>query len=579
MKKLLLLLCISLAFTACKKIKYDVIIRNGTIYDGTGKAPIKADLGIIGDTVAFIGDLKEAEFSEEIDATGLAVAPGFINMLSWATESLLLDGNSQADIRQGVTLEVFGEGNSMGPLSDHMKANLLERLKRDPESAYTLDWTTLGEYLESLERRGVAPNVASFIGATTPRIHEIGFDNRPPTAEELERMKALVRVAMEEGAMGVGSSLIYAPANYATTEELIELCKVAAQYKGMYITHMRSEGNAIFDAVDETIRIAKEAGLPAEIYHLKMGGRKNWGKLDTVLFKIDSANAAGLKITTDMYTYTAGATGLDASMPPWLQEGGLKEWIRKMKDPKIRKQALEEMRKPSDKWENLLLLAGSPDNVLLLDFENDSLKKFIGKTLGEAAKIYGKSPEETAMDLVSADSTRVGTAYFMMSEENVKRQITLPYMSFGSDAGSPATEGVFLKSSTHPRAYGNFARLLGKYVRDEKVIPLEEAIRKLTSLPASNLKIKKRGSLLPGYFADVVIFDPAKIKDNATFEKPHQYSTGMVHVFVNGTQVLKDGEHTNEKPGRVVRGPGWKPKVVEQPVAEPKAADSANAQH
>jgi N-acyl-D-amino-acid deacylase len=579
MKKLLLLLCISLAFTACKKTKYDVIIRNGTIYDGSGNAPVQADLGIIGDTIAFVGDLKEAESDEEIDATGLAVAPGFINMLSWATESLLLDGNSQADIRQGVTLEVFGEGNSMGPLNDHMKANLLERLKRDPEGAYTLDWTTLGEYLESLERRGVAPNVASFIGATTPRVHEIGYDNRPPTAEELARMKELVKVAMEEGAMGVGSSLIYAPANYASTEELIELCKVAGKYNGMYITHMRSEGNAILNAVDETIRIAKEAGLSAEIYHLKMGGKNNWTKLDTVLAKIDSANAAGIKITTDMYTYTAGATGLDASMPPWLQEGGLKEWIRRMKDPKIRKQALDEMRKPSNKWENLLLLAGSPDNVLLLDFENDSLKKFIGKTLGEVSKIYGKSPEETAMDLVAADSTRVGTAYFMMSEENVKRQIALPYMSFGSDAGSPATQGVFLKSSTHPRAYGTFARLLGKYVRDEKVIPLEQAIRKLTSLPASNLKIKKRGSLLPGYFADVVIFDPAKIKDNATFEKPHQYSTGMVHVFVNGIQVLKDGEHTNEKPGRVVRGPGWKPKVVEQPIVEPKAIDSASAQH
>ena len=573
MKNFLLLILLFLAFTGCKKVKYDVIIRNGTIYDGLGKDPIQADLGIINDTIAFIGDLKKAEANTEIDAAGLAVAPGFINMLSWATESLLIDGNSQADIRQGVTLEVFGEGNSMGPLNDHMKANLLERLKRDPEGAYTLDWTSLGEYLESLERRGVAPNVASFIGATSVRVHEIGYNNRPPTAEELERMKTLVRVAMEEGAMGVGSSLIYAPANYASTEELIEICKVAGEYNGMYITHMRSEGNAIYKAVDETIRIAKEGNLPAEIYHLKMAGKENWNKLDHVLAKIDSANKTGLRITTDMYTYTAGATGLDASMPPWLQEGGLKEWIRKMKDPKIRKQALDEMRKPSDTWENLLLMAGSPENVLLLDFKNDSLKKFTGKTLAEVSELYGKTPEETAMDLVSADSSRVGTAYFMMSEDNVKRQIALPNMSFGSDAGSPATEGVFIKSSNHPRAYGNFARLLGKYVRDEKVIPLQEAIRKLTSLPASNLKIQKRGSLLPGNFADVVVFDASKIKDNATFENPHQYSTGMVHVFVNGVQVLENGEHTNKRPGRVVRGPGWKPKEAVKPEEAAVASD------
>lgn len=365
---------------------------------------------------------------------------------------------------------------------------------------------------------------------------------------------------MEEGALGVGSSLIYAPANYSSTEELIELCKVAGEYNGMYITHMRSEGNGIFGAVDETIRIAREGKLPAEIYHLKMAGNDNWWKLDSVLAKIDQANKEGLKITADMYTYPAGATGLDASMPPWVQEGGIKVWIKRLQDPKIRKQALDEMRKPSDKWENLLLMAGSPDRVLLLGFANDSLKQFTGKTLAEVAKMYGKSPEETAMDLVIADSTRVGTAYFMMSEENIKRQLALPYLSFGSDAESPATEGVFLKSSTHPRAYGNFARVLGKYVRDEKVLTLEEAIRKLTSLPASNLKIKKRGLLKPGYFADLAIFDPAKIQDHATFEKPHQYSTGMVHVFVNGTQVLANGEHTGATPGRVVRGPGWKGK-------------------
>ena len=558
MNRLFLAFLMLIVLSACQKQKYDVIIRGGTVYDGSGKPGVITDVGINADTVAFMGDLSKAVGEKEIDAKGLAVSPGFINMLSWAVESLIIDGKSQADIRQGVTLEVFGEGSSMGPMSDQMKADAKADMKRNPDWQYDLDWTTLGEYLESMERRGIAPNIASFVGATTARVHVLGYENRLPNAEEMERMKALVRAAMEEGALGVGSSLIYAPANYSSTEELIELCKVAGEYGGMYITHMRSEGNGIFGAVDETIRIAREAKLPAEIYHLKMAGNDNWWKLDSVLSKIDAANKEGLKITADMYTYPAGATGLDASMPPWVQEGGIKVWIERLQDPKIRKKALEEMRKPSDKWENLLLMAGSPDRVLLLGFANDSLKQFTGKTLAEVAKIYGKSPEETAMDLVIADSTRVGTAYFMMSEENIKRQLVLPYLSFGSDAESPATEGVFLKSSTHPRAYGNFARVLGKYVRDEKVITMEEAIRKLTSLPASNLKIQKRGSLQVGYYADLAIFDPAKIQDHATFENPHQYSTGMVHVFVNGTQVLAEGEHTGATPGRVVRGPGWK---------------------
>jgi N-acyl-D-amino-acid deacylase len=560
MKKLLYLVLFLFILSACEKQKYQVIIRGGTVYDGSGAAGVITDVGINADTVAFIGDLSKAIGEKEIDATGLAVSPGFINMLSWAVESLIIDGKSQADIRQGVTLEVFGEGSSMGPMNDQMKADAMADMNRNPDWKYEIDWTTLGEYLESMERRGIAPNIASFIGATTARVHELGYENRLPNAEEMERMKALVKQAMEEGALGVGSSLIYAPANYSSTEELIELCKIAGEYNGMYITHMRSEGNGIFGAVDETIRIAREGKLPAEIYHLKMAGNDNWWKLDSVLAKIDKANKDGLKITADMYTYPAGATGLDASMPPWVQEGGIKVWIKRLQDPKIRKKALEEMRKPSDKWENLLLMAGSPDRVLLLGFANDSLKRFTGKTLAEVAKIYGKSPEETAMDLVIADSTRVGTAYFMMSEENIKRQLVLPYLSFGSDAESPTTEGIFLKSSTHPRAYGNFARVLGKYVRDEKVLTMEEAIRKLTSLPASNLKIKKRGLLKPGYFADLAIFDPTKIQDHATFEKPHQYSTGMVHVFVNGTQVLANGEHTGATPGRVVRGPGWKGK-------------------
>ena len=558
MKNFTLLLLLLVSLLSCKKDQYDVIIRQGAVYDGSGSQGIVTDVGIKADTVAFIGDLSNAIGKKEIDAAGMAVAPGFINMLSWAVETLILDGNSQSDIRQGVTLEVFGEGGSMGPINDDMREGMLDDMRRNPDYTYDIDWTTLDEYLESLVKRGIAPNVASFIGATTVRIHELKYDNRLPNDEELARMQDLVRKAMEDGALGVGSSLIYAPANYSSTEELIALCKVAAEYGGMYITHMRSEGNGIFGAVDETIRIAREAGIPAEIYHLKMAGSENWNKLDSVLAMIDAANKAGLKITADMYTYRAGATGLDASMPPWLQEGGLQQWIKRMKNPQIRKKALEEMRKPSDKWENLLLMAGGADNVLLLGFANDSLRQFTGMTLAQVAKIYGKSPEETAMDLVMTDSTRVGTAYFMMSEENIKRQIALPYLSFGSDAGSPAAEGVFLKSNDHPRAYGNFARLLGKYVRDEKVIPMEEAIRKLTSLPASNLKIKKRGSLQTGYFADVVVFDPQKIQDHATFEQPHQYSTGMMHVFVNGEQVLEDGEHTGARPGRVVRGPGWK---------------------
>jgi N-acyl-D-amino-acid deacylase len=558
MKKVLTLITLLIVFSSCQKQKFDIIIRGGTIYDGSGKPSVVTDLAINADTVAFIGDLSNATaINKEIDAEGLAVAPGFINMMSHAEVTLLMDGKSQSDIRQGITLEVLGE-SSMGPLNERMKNDWRDQMKRNPDWQFDIDWTTLGEYLESLERRGVSPNVASFVGANTVRIHELGYENRPPNSEELERMKALIKKAMEEGAMGTTTALIYAPDNYATTEELIELSKVAASYGGMYISHMRSEGNNILNAVDETIRIAREANLPAEIYHLKLGGKQNWSKLDSVIGKIEGANQSGLRISADMYTYTAGATGLDATMPPWVQEGGIKEWIRRLKDPAIRKRVLEEMRTPTDQWENLLLNAGDPERVLLLGFTNDSLKRYTGKTLGAVAKIYGKSPEETAMDLVITDSTRVETAYFLMNEENIKRQIALPYVSFGSDAGSPSAEGMFLKYKDHPRAYGNFSRLLGKYVREEKVIPLEEAIRKLSSLPAGNLKIKKRGTLSTGYYADIAIFDPAKIQDHATFENPHQYSTGMVHVFVNGTHVLDNGEHTGAKPGRIVRGPGWK---------------------
>jgi N-acyl-D-amino-acid deacylase len=532
---------------------YDIIIRHGTIYDGSGKPPFKGDVAIRGDKIAAIGNLKGARGKTEIEAKGLAVAPGFINMLSWAVESLIEDPRSQADIRQGVTLEIFGEGESMGPFTPAMKK---EAEEQQGDFKYKIEWNTLKEYLDWIARRGVAPNLASFIGATTVRVHEIGYADRPPTKEELERMKALVRQAMREGALGVGSSLIYPPAFYAKTDELIELCKVASEYDGMYISHMRSEGNRFLEAIDELITIAREAKLPAEIYHLKAAGKPNWGKLEAAIAKVEAARKQGLKITADMYTYTAGATGLSATMPPWVEEGGHKEFVKRLKDPAIRARLVKEMSTPTDQWENMYLNTG-PDGILLVGFKNDALKPLTGKTLAEVARMRGKSPQETAMDLIIEDDSRVGTIYFMMDERNVRQQIKLPWLSFGSDAESPASEGNFLKSNPHPRAYGNVARLLGKYVRDEKLIPLQEAIRKLTSLPAANLKIKDRGALKPGYFADLAIFDPAKIQDHATFEKPHQFATGMVHVFVNGVRVLKDGEHTGATPGRVVLGPGY----------------------
>ncbi|MEE8477707.1 MAG: D-aminoacylase [Gemmatimonadales bacterium] len=533
---------------------YDVILRQGTVYDGTGTAPIVADVAIMGDTIAAIGDLSRVSGRVEVDVRGLAVAPGFINMLSWATESLIEDGRSQSDIRQGVTLEVFGEGWSMGPWTDAMKA---EDLEQQGDITYDITWTTLGEYLEMLERRGVSPNVASFVGATTVRIHELGYQNRAPTAEELSRMQGLVRTAMEEGALGVGSSLIYAPGFYADTEELIALAAVAGEYGGMYISHMRSEGNDLLGALEELITIAGEADIRAEVYHLKAAGRGNWNKIDAVIARIDSARGNGLAITADMYTYTAGATGLDAAMPPWVQEGGLDEWVARLAEPATRERVVRDMTTPSDAWENLYLSAGTPDNVILVGFKEDSLKYLTGKTLAEVADLRGTSPEETAMDLVIADHSRVGSVYFLMSEENVKRQIQIPWVSFGSDAGSMTPEGVFLESNPHPRAYGNFARLLGKYARDEGVIRLEEAVRRLTTLPAENLRIERRGGLAPGMYADIVVFDPEGIRDHATFAEPHQLAEGMVHVWVNGTAVLRDGEHTGATPGRVVRGPGW----------------------
>ena len=557
MKKPLYLLLFASLGISCQQKDYDTIIRNGLIYDGSGAAPFPADLAIQADSIAFIGDLNDKTAKNEVDAGGKAVSPGFINMLSWATESIITDPRSMSDIRQGVTFEIFGEGVSMGPLSDKMKAEWEKNA--DEETDVKPEWTSLGEYLEYLEKKGVTPNVASFLGATTLRVHTVDYENRPPTPEEMDSIRLLVRQGMEEGALGIGSSLIYAPAFYASTEELIEMCKAAAPYGGRYITHMRSEGNQLLEAVDETIRIAREAGIPAEIYHLKVAGTDNWWKIDTLLSMIENARAEGIRLTTNMYTYTAGATGLDASMPPWVQEGGPEKWRERLQDPAIREKVKKEMQTATNEWENLLLSAGSPENVVLLGFKNDSLKPlYTGKTLAYAAQKHGKTPEETAMDLVVADETRVSTAYFMMSEENVKRQIQLPYMSFGSDAGSMMPEGKVLESSTHPRAYGNFARLLGKYVRDEQVISLEEAIRKLTSLPAGNMGIEKRGRLEAGYYADVVIFDPATIQDHATFENPHQLSTGVSDVWVNGVQVLSNSEHTGEFPGRVVRGPGYR---------------------
>ncbi len=544
-----------LLFACAEQQSFDLVITGGTVYDGTGQPGIIADIGINADTIAFIGDLSSATAKETIDASGLAVAPGFINMLSWSVSSLIEDGRSMGDIKQGVTLEVFGEGWSMGPLSEKMRK---EEMRNQGEIKYDITWTTLGEYLEYLEEKGVSPNVASFVGATTLRIHQIGKDDRPPTAAELDSMRILVREAMEEGALGIGSSLIYAPAFYASTEELIALCEVAAEYNGTYISHMRSEGNRLLESVDELLRISNESGIDAEIYHLKAAGSDNWNKMDQVIAKVDSARAAGLNITADMYTYTAGATGLDASMPPWVQAGGYESWANRLRDPAIRTRLKDEIATPSDDWENLYLGAGSTDNIILVGFKNDSLRFLTGKTLTEAAEMLGKDPIETMMDLVIADGSRVGTVYFMMTEENIKKKIQIPWMRFGSDAGSLATEGVFIKTSTHPRAYGNFARLLGKYVRDEKVIPMEEAIHKLTLAPATTLKIKKRGKLAQGYFADLAIFDPSKVQDKATFAEPHQYSEGMVHVFVNGEQVLDDGEHTGAFPGRAVRGPGWK---------------------
>jgi N-acyl-D-amino-acid deacylase len=554
-KNFILLLLVPLFYHCSTEAEVDVLIQNGTLYDGTGAPPYQGTVALKDDKIFYIGPPKFFTAKKIINATDKAVSPGFINMLSWGVETLIEEGKSQSDIRQGVTLEVFGEGMSWGPLNEELKAYMK---KNQGDIKYDINWTTLGEYLQFLEDKGVSTNIASFIGATTLRINAVGYDDSKPNESELALMKNLVHQGMKEGAMGIGSSLIYAPAFYSSTEELIALCKVAAEYDGLYISHMRSEGNKLLESVDELLTIADQSGIRAEIYHLKQSGKKNWYKLDQVIQKIDSARAKGLEITTDMYTYIAGATGLDASMPPWVQEGGLDQWIARLKDPAIRKKVIKEMKADTDQWENLMRAAESSDKLILVGFKNDSLKYLTGKTLTEVAKMRGKSPEETAIDLVIQDGSRVGTVYFLMTEENIKKQIKLPYMSFGSDAGTMSPEGVFSKSSTHPRAFGNFVRLLGKYVREENVISLEEAIYKLTGLPASNLKIQKRGQLKNGYFADVVVFDPKEISDHATFENPMQYATGVEHVWVNGTHVLENGNHTGAYGGRFVKGPGYK---------------------
>jgi N-acyl-D-amino-acid deacylase len=531
---------------------FDVLVRGGVVYDGTGAAGRRADVGIRGDRIAAVGDLARAEARQVVDARGLAVAPGFINMLSWSTESLLVDGRSQGEIRQGVTTQVFGEGWSMGPLTDEMK----RRMKEDQgDLRFEIAWTTLAEYLAHLEKKGVSPNVASFIGAATLREHVIGLEDRPASPAQMEAMRELVRREMEAGALGIGSSLIYAPAVYASTEELIELCKVAALYQGKYISHLRSEGDRLLEAVDELIRISREARLPAEIYHLKAAGEANWPKMDEAIAKIEAARREGLPITADMYTYTAGATGFDACLPPWTRAGSREDLFKRLGERETRTRILAEM-KERGSWENLCRAAGSPERILLVEFKTDALKPLIGKTLAEVARGRGRDPWETVLDLVLEDRTRVGVVFFLMSEENVRKQLRLPWVSFGSDAASMAPEEPFTRSSAHPRAYGNFARLLGRYVRDEKLIPLEEAVRRLTSLPAGNLGLEGRGLLQEGMFADVVVFDPATVADRATYDRPHQYAVGVRHALVNGVVVLKDGEHTGALPGRALKGPG-----------------------
>lgn len=543
------------ATTSAPPPRYDLVLRGGLVHDGRGGEPRALDVAIRGDRIAaLLPHRSEVAAAQVIDASGLAVSPGFINVLSWSTESLLADGRAMSDIKQGVTLEIFGEGWSMGPLNARMKA---DQIAQQGDIRYPIEWSTLGEYLEHLERRGVAPNVASFVGATTVRIHELGEADRAPTSDELARMQDLVREAMREGALGVGSSLIYAPAFYARTEELIALARAAGEFGGGYVSHLRSESAGLLDALDELIRIGREAGVHAEVYHLKAAGERHWPRMADAIARIQAARDAGQSVSANMYTYVAGATGLDAAMPPWVQEGGLDAWIARLRDPATRARVIDAMRGPPGDWENLYALAGSPQRVRFIGFRNQALKPLTGRTLAEVAAERGTSPEDTIVDLVIADHSRVDTAYFLMSEDNVRLGLAQPWVSLGSDAEASAPEGAFLDASTHPRAYGNVARLLGKYVREERVLDLPDAIRRLTGLPAANWKLAGRGCIDPDCHADVVVFDPERIADHATFAAPMRYATGVRDVLVNGMIVLRDGEHTGALPGRVVRGPGW----------------------
>jgi N-acyl-D-amino-acid deacylase len=531
---------------------HDVVIRGGTIYDGSGGSPFAADVAIDGDRIVAVGAVPERGRTE-IDASGLAVAPGFINMLSWATTSLIADGRSQSDIRQGVTLEVFGEGWSLGPVNDAMRR---EQTEQQGDIKYDITWTTLAEALDTIAAKGISPNIASFVGAATVRIHELEHEDRRPSADELGRMRALVEAAMRDGALGVGSALIYSPATYADTDELVALAEIAGRHGGMYISHMRSEGNRLVEAVDEVIEIARRAELPAEIYHLKQAGRANWTKLDEVIEHVERARAAGLAVTADMYPYEAGATGLSSCFPPWAHEGGLRATLARLRDAGQRGRIREQMARPGTDWENLYEAAGTPEGIVLVSFKNERLKPLTGRTLGQVAAQRGGDPRDVAMDLVLEDESRVGMVIFMASAENLRREVALPWMSFGSDAGSIAPEGVFLMSQPHPRTYGTFARVLGRFVRDEKAAPLKDVIRRMTGFPATNLRLDRRGLLRPGYFADVVAFDPATVQDHATFTDPHRYASGVAHVVVNGSVVLRDGDHTGARPGRVLHGSG-----------------------
>jgi N-acyl-D-amino-acid deacylase len=545
----ILLFILSLAVASCsRQPDFDVVLRNGLVCDGTGSPCTAGGVAIMGDKIAKIGDVSTDRGRIDVDVHGQLIAPGFINLMSGET-GLFADGRGLSDVLQGVTLEIFGEGESMGPLTDDMRAE--EQLQQG-DIKYQITWHTLLQGLETLVGHGISPNVASFIGAATPRINVLGRANRAPTPAELDQMRQITAKAMEDGALGVASALIYQPGNYAKTDELVALAEVAAKYKGIYISHIRNEGDHEMEALDELITIARQAQVPAEIYHLKVAGTKNWDRLPQVLQKIEAARAERLQITADMYPYAAGATGLDAAMPPWVQEGGLEAWRKRLQDPAIRKRVKHEML-TSDKYDNLLRSAGSPDKVLLAGFKSDALKPLTGKTLGEVARMRHSTPEDTAMDLVIEDDSRVETIYFLMSEDNIRKQIVLPWVSFGADADPEGIDGVFLKSSTHPRAFGTFARVYAQYVRGEKLLTVEEAVRKMTSLPAANLGIAQRGLLQPGYFADVVVFDPSTIQDRATFEKPRQLATGVSEVFVNGVEVVHNGEHTGAKPGRVIK--------------------------